>query len=307
MYSSVLFLVFNRPDVTKRVFDAIRQARPPKLYIAADGPRKDRVGEAEQCKAVQDIVSKVDWPCEVSRLIRQDNLGCKIAVSSAIDWFFSQESEGIILEDDCLPHPDFFPYCDELLERYRDDERVGLISGTSFGDLRAESLLKGNEDYLFTRYPSIWGWASWRRVWVDYDVNIVLWNEYSFDISMLVPSLRVRKKITQFFNLVSSRKIDTWDYQVSFLLWITSRLSIAPRFNLIENIGFGPQATHTKYADRVNNDRCKMGLGYLDFPLRAPKIMTPNYKYQLRLENYATRTIFAKLINRIASSLVKRL
>lgn len=160
MRSPVLFLVFNRPDVTQRVFDAIRQARPPKLYVAADGPRKDKAGEAERCKAVQNIVSMVDWPCEINKLIRDENLGCKIAVSGAIDWFFRQEPEGIILEDDCLPHPDFFLYCDELLEKYRDDERVGLISGTALGDIRAKNFISGDEDFIFNRYPSIWGWAS---------------------------------------------------------------------------------------------------------------------------------------------------
>ena len=171
MRSPILFLVFNRPDVTQRVFDAIRQARPPKLYIAADGPRKNKVGEVERCALVQEIVSQVDWPCEVSKLIRQENLGCKIAISSAIDWFFSKEPEGIILEDDCLPHPDFFPYCDELLERYRNNERVGMISGDNFQN----GIKRGDGDYYFSQFCHIWGWASWARAWKKYDANLAQW------------------------------------------------------------------------------------------------------------------------------------
>ena len=299
MRSPILFLVFNRPEVTQRVFDAIRIARPPKLYIAADGPRKDKVGEVERCQAVQEIISKVDWPCEVSRLVREKNLGCKIAVSSAIDWFFSCEPEGIILEDDCLPHPDFFVYCDELLERYRNDERVGLISGTAFGDLRIKKLLSGPEDYLFNRYPSIWGWASWRRFWRDYDVSIKLWEKYRQDISPLTTDLKLRKRNDWLFDQVSNSKIDTWDYQVSFLLWSTSRISITPRFNLIENIGFGEDATHTKKSYQIDFNRIQMSDERLSFPLIGPEIFAPSHAYQRWIERYATRSILSKLLNRL--------
>ncbi len=299
MRSPILFLVFNRPEVTQRVFDAIRIARPPKLYIAADGPRKDKVGEVERCQAVQEIISKVDWPCEVSRLVREKNLGCKIAVSSAIDWFFSCEPEGIILEDDCLPHPDFFVYCDELLEKYRDDERIGLISGTSFVDLQEEHFLKDSEDYIFTRYPSIWGWASWKRVWNDYDLDIKLWKTHRQDVSVMTPYLKLRKKNDRLFDQVSRSQIDTWDYQVSFLLWSTGRLSICPRFNLIENIGFGPDATHTKIRKSNKNGSNQLSAFRLVFPLVVPKILVPNYAYQEWIEKMATKSILRKILDRL--------
>jgi hypothetical protein len=301
MRSAILFLVFNRPDVTQRVFDAIRLARPSKLYIASDGPRANRPGEAQLCQEVQKIVSKIDWPCEVKRLIRDENLGCKMAVSGAIDWFFSIEPEGIILEDDCLPHPDFFNYCDELLERYRDDERLGLISGTAFGDLRKECVVKADEDYLYCRYPSIWGWASWRRVWKDYDLNLGLWGSYREDISNQTFNLKLRKRNDQLFALVSNSRIDTWDYQVSFLLWSTSRLSICPRFNLIENIGFGADATHTKIKLSKDEYRYKMSSMRLHFPLNSPKIMAPNYRYQQWIERFATRSMLTKILKRLKS------
>ena len=301
MRSPILFLVFNRPDLTQRVFNAIRKAQPSKLYIAADGPRKNKIGEEDLCLAVKEIISQVDWPCEVSKLIRQENLGCKVAVSSAIDWFFSCESEGIILEDDCLPHPDFFQYCDELLEKYRDDERIGLVSGMAFGDLQNEKLVKGGEDYLFCRYPSIWGWASWRRVWKDYDPSIVLWNSYRDDVSNQTINMKLRKRNEQLFDLVGNGKADTWDYQVSFLLWTTSRLCICPRFNLIDNIGFGSNATHTTTNLSKSDVRYKMSSLRLNFPLNSPKILAPNYRYQQWVEGFATRPIFVKILNRLKS------
>ena len=292
-------MAFNRPEVTKIVFTAIRAAEPLKLYIATDGPRKEKSGEVERCRLVQDIFSKIDWPCEVSFLVRKENLGCKRAVSSAIDWFFSHETEGIVLEDDCLPHLDFFNFCDELLEKYRDDERVGLITGTSFGDLRGERLVVGPEDFIFNRYPSIWGWASWRRVWRDYDVNIKDWKDYRRDISVMTPSLALRKRNDRLFDDVYNCRIDTWDYQVSFLLWSSARLAITPRINLVENIGFGPDATHTKSLDQINSNRIKMSTDRLRFPLIAPRIFAANYDYQNWIERYATRSIFTKVFYKL--------
>ncbi len=166
MRSPVLFLVFNRPDSTRKVFDAIRSARPPKLYITADGPRPDRPAEAKLCSEVRAIASAVDWPCEVKTLFRESNLGCKAGVSSGITWFFSHEDEGIILEDDVLPVPTFFNFCDEMLERYRDDARVSMISGCNL----ISNHFSPKQSYFFSRYNLIWGWATWRRAWQHYDV-----------------------------------------------------------------------------------------------------------------------------------------
>ncbi len=164
----VLFLIFNRPDTTTRVFEAIREARPSRLYVAADGPRADKEGEAQRCLETRKITEAVDWPCEVRRLYREENLGCKLAVSSAITWFFTHEEEGIILEDDCLPDQSFFPFCAAMLERYRDDGRIMMVLGTSL-------LPPGggpDADYLFTQYFLIWGWATWRRAWEKYDIEM---------------------------------------------------------------------------------------------------------------------------------------
>lgn len=243
--AAVLFLVFNRPDVTEKVLDAIRIAKPPRLYIAADGPRSNKPDEAIACSAVRRMVTEgVDWPCTVQTLFRQQNLGCRQAVSTAIDWFFEQEEAGIILEDDCLPHPTFFSYCEELLNHYRDDTRVMHINGSN---IMRGWLHDHDYSYYFSHHSAIWGWASWRRAWQHYDVN-----------TFLLPEIQNKNYFwKRFFNSLEARmllrplwathnnQLDTWDYQWSFALLIQSGLSIMPSVNLISNIGFGGEATHT--------------------------------------------------------------
>lgn len=296
---AILFLVFNRPDTTARVFEAIRAARPRRLYVAADGARAQRPGEQVSVDEVRRIATQVDWPCELLTLLRDGNLGCKRAVSSAIDWFFEHESEGIILEDDCLPRPDFFSYCAELLDRYRDDERVGLVAGTSLCDLRDEGLTWGDEDYVFTRYPSVWGWATWRRVWRDYDVEIASWEPRRRDMAALTHNSRLNRINRALFDRVRRGEIDTWDYQVSFLLWSSSRLSIAPRFNLVENVGFGPGATHTTSTTHALASRSKAHADRLGVPLQAPTHIMPNRAYQEHVEGLATRSLFSRVLERL--------
>ena len=157
----VALLIFNRPDTTERVFNAVAKARPSKLLVVADGPRDSRPGEAARCEQTRAIIKRVDWDCEVITNFADRNMGCKLRVSSGIDWIFEQVEEAIILEDDCLPDPSFFRFCDEMLERYRDNERVGMVSGGNlqFGRHR------GTGSYYFSKYTHIWGWASWRRAW----------------------------------------------------------------------------------------------------------------------------------------------
>jgi hypothetical protein len=171
--SAVLFLVFSRPHLTAQVMATIRAAQPKRLYVAADGPRK-RPGEDELCNEARRIATEVDWPCEVRTLFRDTNLGCRVGVSTAMDWFFEHEKEGIILEDDCVPSQSFFPYCAELLDRYRDDARIMCISGDN---PRARPVQR-RESYVFSRYPLIWGWATWQRAWRLYDATRSSWPEY---------------------------------------------------------------------------------------------------------------------------------
>ena len=264
MKTPVLLVVFNRPETTRTAFAAIRAARPERLYVAADGPRPDRAGEAERCAEVRRIATVVDWECEVHTLFRDHNLGCKIGVSSGIDWFFANEEAGIILEDDIVPHASFFPYCEELLERYRDDTSVSMISGCSLiGDRHGS-----DASYVFSRYMHVWGWASWRRAWAHYDVSMKAW-----------PSAQARQRLAQVldgrrgaiaywsgvFDRMARGEIDTWDYQWVFSSWIQDMVAIFPAETIVENIGFGADATHT-----VGAAPDLASVSEMAFPLRNP-------------------------------------
>jgi len=263
--SPILFLVFNRPEVTRKVFDAIREAKPPRLYVAADGPRLSKEGERERVEQVRRIVTEIDWDCDLYTLFREQNLGCGTAVSKGINWFFENEPEGIILEDDCLPIGAFFRFCDELLERYRDDMRIGSISGSYSLPTKIPT---DGESYFLARYGRIWGWASWRRAWEGYDLRISFW-----------PKMKQLRSHRCFFerpehanhyeriwDRVYNGQIDTWDYQ-----WDLKRLSdlsftLVSTVNLIENIGFDESATHTS-GDTARDRRPVVDL---EFPLVHP-------------------------------------
>jgi hypothetical protein len=241
--SPVLFLVFNRPELTQRVFNAIKASKPKVLYIAADGPRADREDEYLACMKVRDITSQIDWPCQVKTLFRELNLGCKEAVSSAIDWFFGEVEEGIILEDDCLPSPSFFSYCDTLLEKYRYDERIRHIGGANlqFGKKW------GASSYYFSNLTHVWGWASWRRVWATYDKNLIRYQaaQVRYQLSNIFTDPFILDSWEWIYNKLKAGEIDTWDYQLTFTNFFNNSLSIIPNKNLISNIGFQSDATHT--------------------------------------------------------------
>jgi hypothetical protein len=240
----ILFLVFNRPDTTKQVFESIRKVKPKQLFIAADGPRKERLGEFEKCEQVKSIVKNVDWNCEVNTLFRLENLGCGKAVSEAITWFFEQVEEGIILEDDCLPSDSFYKYCSELLQKYRDDNRIMHIGGNNFQDGR----VYGDGSYYFSRIPVIWGWATWKRSWNKYDfiLSTIEDNKVLNTISDTYNNQIITKFWVNCFNLVVYKLIDTWDYQWSYTNWYNNGVTVIPNFNLVKNIGFDDNATHTR-------------------------------------------------------------
>ncbi|RAJ77452.1 hypothetical protein CLV59_107219 [Chitinophaga dinghuensis] len=241
--SPILFLIFNRPDLTTRVFQQIRSVKPARLYVGADGPRPDKPGEAALCEQTRNIIQQVDWPCEVKTLFRKSNLGCKQAVSGAITWFFEQEEEGIIIEDDCLPADSFFRFCDYMLAHYRHDSRVRLITGANLQDGRKW----GEATYFFSQYSHIWGWASWRRVWDRYDAELSAYTEA--DVSLHLPKIFSDPFLIQdwlrIFRELNQGKIDTWDYQLSFITFFENGLCVTPNVNLISNLGFREDATHT--------------------------------------------------------------
>ncbi|MGE0636666.1 MAG: nucleotide-diphospho-sugar transferase [Bacteroidia bacterium] len=240
MKTPVLFLIFNRPELTFRVFEEIRKAQPEQLFIAADGPREDREGESEKCEQARNIASKVDWSCEVKTLFRDKNLGCKMAVSSAINWFFEQVEEGIILEDDCLPNQSFFFFCKTMLEKYRSEEKVMHIGGANFQD----KIKRGSASYYFSIHPNQWGWATWRRAWQHYDINMTDYFDFK-KRQKIFSNQRIALFNFEKLEKTLSGEINTWDYQWFYSIWVKKGICIIPNSNLIMNIGFGEQATHT--------------------------------------------------------------
>jgi hypothetical protein len=240
----VLFLVFNRPDTTSKVFEKIRQAKPARLYIAGDGPREGYNDDKEKIARVKEIVTNVDWPCDVRTFFREKNLGCKKGVSTAITWFFKYEEYGIILEDDCVPHLDFFTFCESLLTYYAKDEEVSVITGNNYQNNK----WRGDASYYFSKYNHCWGWATWKKSWEDFQGDIKFWPEWSMSKSWLdfTPDKIERKYWEKIFNNVYHNQIDSWAYPWTASLWYKNRLTVTPNVNLVSNIGFGPDATHTK-------------------------------------------------------------
>jgi len=240
LLTPVAFLIFNRPDLTEIVFESIRKAKPNKLLVVADGPRCAE--EERKCEKARKIINKVDWDCELMINFSDKNLGCKQRVFSGLNWVFSEVEEAIILEDDCLPSLSFFFFCQTLLERYRHDERIFMISGDNFQTGQSRTAYS----YYFSKYSHIWGWASWRRAWQHYDVDMKTWPEYKKLnlIRSVCEDLYEQKYWINIFDTVFSGAVDTWDYQWLYTCWSQNGLSILPDSNLISNIGFGRGATH---------------------------------------------------------------
>jgi hypothetical protein len=248
----VLFLIFNRPEPTRQVFAEIRAYQPPRLYLAADGPRPEKPNEWSRCAEVRSIVNQIDWECKVQTLFRDENLGCGRAVSQAISWFFEAEEEGIILEDDCLPDPTFFSFCEEMLDRYRDNPEVGSISGDNF----LPRSLQMSQPYGFSKYVQIWGWATWRRFWNTYDFKLIgEWAEWSEIVERVNPVQNQSRYWLEILKALKWGLIDTWDFQVMFSSWRHGFVHIFPNVNLITNLGYGGDATHTNFQSPLANLR----------------------------------------------------
>jgi hypothetical protein len=274
----------------------IAAARPARLLLIADGPRADRAGEAERCKEVRKIITSVDWPCEVVTNFAAENMGCRRRVVSGLNWVFSQVEEAIILEDDCLPDTTFFRFCSELLDRYRDIHNVGMISG--FNPLEKSFPFKYS--YYYSVMPSIWGWATWKRAWQQYDEHMRTWPAVK-DAGLLGLVFEDRKTTAYwssvFDAMYQGTGPNTWDYQWFYTCWTLGFLNIIPSRNLIENIGFGAEATHTMWFDRDRSVPC----GPIGFPLEHPPAITPWPAHSVETnERFYARSIYHKIRRRLS-------
>ncbi|WPU91641.1 nucleotide-diphospho-sugar transferase [Mucilaginibacter sabulilitoris] len=246
----ILLLIFNRPDTTEKVFNEIRRLQPAALYIAADGPREGKTEDIERCKKCREIVmNNLDWDCEVNTLFNDTNLGCGAAPASAISWFFEHVERGIILEDDILPDPSFFNFCQEMLIRYENTPDVMHISGCYF----LQDFLPADQEqsYYFTRHIHVWGWATWRRAWQYYDYDMAEWDRFNSDeaLSDYYGPYYIFWK-TLFANMLHKGN-DIWDYQWMFAIYKKNGVAINPAANLVQNLGFGENATHTTDSESI--------------------------------------------------------
>lgn len=303
MFSTpILFLVFNRPDTTQKVFEKIRSVQPRQLFIAADGPRTNNEGEKEKTEAVRKLIlNAIDWDCEVKTLFRDNNLGCGKAVSEGITWFFEHVEQGIILEDDTLPDLSFFPFCAELLERYKTQDKIMHISGASFLDQKRKKI---NGSYYFSNYVYIWGWATWHHAWKRYSFDIDRFS--SQEVLMPFKNKKERNYWRNILEQLSKKQIDTWDYQWAMSIWCNDGIAINSCYNLVQNIGFYSEATHTK--TQHNNIRHLRLENISDLTLSHPKEIKVNSGYdQYIFRNFYLReekTIIAKLLKKITNKAV---
>lgn len=266
----ILFVIFRRKDVTMRTFAAIKAAQPAKLYIACDGARETVNGEQELVEATRQAVENaIDWPCEVHRRYQDHNQGCAKAVSSAISWMFETEEMGIILEDDCVAKASFFKFVREMLHRYKDDQRIGMVAGTNL----VSSKVTMPDSYCFSKYKACWGWATWKRAWSNLQLDMP-WRDSGYYQSVIANNgFRAKDKNYWKYrlNLIDANYVSSWDWPWYFCLAAQNQLCIFPSKDLIVNIGFDAEATHTSF---FNLPKYK-DEGELAFPLRHPRYIVP--------------------------------
>lgn len=274
MNTPILLLIYNRPKYTEKVFSVIREIKPKKLFIHADGPKSEKPEDVVLCNQARDIVNNIDWDCEIKKLFRDTNLGCKLGMSRGINWFFDNVGEGIIIEDDCLPNKSFFKFCEDLLEKYRHEEKVMMISGSNPAisvDIKT--------DYFFSQFYHIWGWATWKRAWNKFDINISNWPKFrdSDFLEKKFPHSEENKIfVRQMFDQIYGNKSSVWGVQWTYTCLVNNSFAILPKHNMVSNIGF--TGTH-----QMNKDQLLLKSEEIDFSkFKHPNRITINYD----LENY---------------------
>jgi hypothetical protein len=269
----ILFIIFNRPEVTQKVFDQIKQVKPRYLYVAADGPRQSQVNDIGNCAATRKIIEQIDWHCDLKTLFREENLGCGPGVSSAITWFFENVEAGIILEDDCLPNLSFFPYCEALLIKYRSEDVVKFIGGNNFQN----GIKRGHASYYFSHYPTSWGWATWRRSWTLFNADI---SDSTLKIKqghldLVFNSSMEKNHWLKSLHKANNERKSVWDFQFYYAIWLSKGLCVTPNQNLVVNLGFFDQGTHYFLKDST---KTSVRSESIDFPLVHPYAMNVDRK-----------------------------
>lgn len=299
----ILFIIFNRKQIALRTFEKIRDFQPKQLFIACDGPRKEY---SEDINLVNDtrksIINAIDWECDVKTLFQESNLGCGRGVYTAINWFFSKVEYGIILEDDCVADISFFQYAHELLIKYKDDYRIGMIAGTN--PIKLENY---PFSIIYSKYKSCWGWGTWRRAWENMDINLN-WRDSIQHKDIITNSGYMGKDFTIWkykLKCIDNDYVSAWDWQWYFSLAAQNQLCIYPRNNLISNIGNDEQATHTSFSSITIESES------LSFPLKFPEYIVPNFKFDRRFY-LLSQTLFSRIsrllpyrIKKILKNLIK--
>ncbi|MDH5666808.1 MAG: hypothetical protein OEY86_02205 [Nitrospira sp.] len=263
----IAVLTFNRPELTERLLNILGQIKPRRMLVVSDGPRSHVATDVERVTAVRRLFEKLDWECHVDRNFAECNMGSFPRNSSGLSWVFDQVEEAVILEDDCVPEPSFFPFCEELLRKYRDDQRVGLISGNNFLKPSRQKLAAS---YFFSGYATTWGWASWRRTWRQVDLDMPYWLEFrdSGQLRRAVYSDNEDLYWRSVYDAIHERRTkNAWDYQLMLTCRRFNLLTIVPAVNLVSNVGFGGDAVHYK-----NNRFLEINVptGSIPFPLVHP-------------------------------------
>ena len=295
----VVVIIYNRPDKVKMLMAQIARAKPRRVFLIADGPKtasiSDKIAVKEAMKAFRENLT---WTCEVFENIAPANLGCGKRISSGLDWVFSHVDEAIILEDDCIPNYDFFGFCSEMLDAFKDNAHIGMISGSSFLPLGVDP----DYDFFVSNYAHIWGWATWKSTWMHYDFGIKNWpNGKSEMFNRVAIRTRREKRYWQLaFDSVKSGALDTWDYQLVHMLWSRNLKTIAPTKNLVSNTGFDKSATNT-FFNRELSERATSGFNW---PLRWPESLSVDPEkdeligkeiFEIGLIAFITRKVFFAL------------
>lgn len=304
MLTPVVLIIFNRPHLTEQVFPRIKAAQPRQLFVIADGPRSDMPADIETCRLARQITETIDWDCDVQCNYAETNLGCRERVTSGLDWVFSQVDRAIILEDDCVPDPTFFPFCQHLLQRYSHDERVAAITGNNFQD----GQWRGQGSYYFSKYFHCWGWATWRRAWQAMDLSNRFCTQAlrSSALDAIWDSPQEQYYwTTTFHTALNSSNVSSWAYPWLLNCWVNHQMTIIPNHNLVTNLGFMPDSTHTT-SDHAASSLASQPLNVLNHPLKMDREQVADqytFKTYYIGPNYRLKSILKSVIKTVKSAL----